>query len=364
MPAPVTLSGTCHASFAFEVGQDIDLEACERLLGPAERQRVRSRRRVPRYFDYRPAPLRLPQEAPALLVGGLPIARVDVVLYDFGAAAVNYALPYEGGLDRLVPISVELQEAATLIDDARARLLLLVEAVRPAITRPHVTTMVEDYIVFQVDRFAEGFSLQDLWRGPARELAAQVLRGVDQPLSSEERRDALRLRLSFSAGDVTIVDWNAALLYDPEPEETRFLLEFANVQLLELRHLDEELDRVLDQAYESLTHGERGWRRALRAPVAPLRRLGELQVDSAVLFERVSNAVKLVGDRFLGRVYLAASERFHFADWDQAIGRKLGVLDGIYQKVSDRVTARRLEVLEWIIILLITLSVIFSFVQY
>jgi hypothetical protein len=28
------------------------------------------------------------------------------------------------------------------------------------------------------------------------------------------------------------VDWNASLVCDPEPEETRVLLEFANVQLL------------------------------------------------------------------------------------------------------------------------------------
>ncbi|MGH2608457.1 MAG: hypothetical protein ACRDHF_05150, partial [Tepidiformaceae bacterium] len=76
-----------------------------------------------------------------------------------------------------------------------------------------------------------------------------------------------------------------------------------------------------------------------------------------------SNAVKLVGDRFLGRVYLAASHRFHFADWDQAITRKLAVTEGIYQKLSDRVTARRLEVLEWIVILLIAFEVVFGLLQ-
>jgi hypothetical protein len=37
------------------VGQNIDLEASERCLGPTERQTVRSRQRVPRYFEYRPA---------------------------------------------------------------------------------------------------------------------------------------------------------------------------------------------------------------------------------------------------------------------------------------------------------------------
>ena len=82
-----------------------------------------------------------------------------------------------------------------------------------------------------------------------------------------------------------------------------------------------------------------------------------------MLFERVSSAVKLVGDRFLGRVYLAASERFHFADWDQGITRKLAVTEGIYQKLSDRTTARRLEILEWIVILLIGFEIVFSLLE-
>jgi uncharacterized Rmd1/YagE family protein len=35
-------------------------------------------------------------------------------------------------------------------------------------------------------------------------------------------------------------------------------------------------------------------------------------------------------------------------------------MEGIYQTLSDRVTARRLEVLEWIVIVLIALEVAFG----
>ena len=86
-------------------------------------------------------------------------------------------------------------------------------------------------------------------------------------------------------------------------------------------------------------------------------------MDAAALFERVSSAVKLVGDQFFGRVYLAVSRRFHFEAWDRAISRKLDVLDGIYQKVGDRITARRLEVLEWIVIILIAAELILGFAK-
>ena len=62
--------GMCTATFAFEVGQDIQLAECERRLGASERQTVRSRRRLPRYFEYTPPPLRLTEEPPRAAVLG------------------------------------------------------------------------------------------------------------------------------------------------------------------------------------------------------------------------------------------------------------------------------------------------------
>jgi hypothetical protein len=85
-----------------------------------------------------------------------------------------------------------------------------------------------------------------------------------------------------------------------------------------------------------------------------------LQLESAVLFEQVTNALKLVGEQFLARVYRVASQHFRLAEWDVSIGRKLATLDSIYAKTADRAARRRLEVLEWIIIVLIALSTILS----
>jgi uncharacterized Rmd1/YagE family protein len=52
-----------------------------------------------------------------------------------------------------------------------------------------------------------------------------------------------------------------------------------------------------------------------------------------------------------------AGRRFHLSEWDASIGRKLQTLESIYQKVSDRAATRRMEVLEWIIIVLIAVSI-------
>jgi len=194
-----------------------------------------------------------------------------------------------------------------------------------------------------------------LWTSQA-ETVAQVLRGAPHPLSQQEIADATALRLSFGPNDATIIDTDAAILFDPEGEDVRDLIEFANTQLLEMRFLDHELDDVLEGAYETLLG--RRWRRWRLAPVSPdLRSLARLQLDAAILFEQVTNALKLVGDQFLARVYALASRRFHLAEWDTSISRKLQTIDSIYEKMTDRATSRRTEMLEWIIIILIAVEI-------
>ena len=85
-----------------------------------------------------------------------------------------------------------------------------------------------------------------------------------------------------------------------------------------------------------------------------------MQVDGALLFERVSNAPKLLGDQYLARVYRLAAQRFYLAEWNAGILRKLDVLESIFKQVHERAASRRLEVLEWIIILLILLEIIMA----
>jgi hypothetical protein len=117
------------------------------------------------------------------------------------------------------------------------------------------------------------------------------------------------------------------------------------------------LDRALDQAYEALS-------RSLNLPGilrgsygAALRRIGELQIDNALLFEGVNNTLKLLGDQYLARVYRLVNRRFHLDEWDSSILRKLQTLESIYEKISDQASNRRAEILEWVIIVLIAVEI-------
>ncbi|HXL05818.1 MAG TPA: hypothetical protein VN964_02745, partial [Gemmatimonadales bacterium] len=179
-------------------------------------------------------------------------------------------------------------------------------------------------------------------------------------LSQQEIADATSSRLSFGPDDATFIDTDVTLLFDPEGEDVRAVIEFANTQLLEMRYLDQQLDDALERAYGLLS--KRRWS-ALRVPSlygSDLRELAQLQLDAAILFEQVTNALKLIGEQYLTRVYGLASRRFHLAEWDVSITRKLQTIDSIYSRMADRAATRRLEMLEWIIIVLFTISIVVS----
>ncbi len=356
----VIARGTCQALFAYEVAQAIDLDAAERrLLAGAERQTIKHKRRAPSSFEYRPAPLRVTREGTVQELGGYrTAAAVEVVLYDFGAVSVGYAIPIDGPLEGLPALAEELWGNEELLRDSRRQVEALLAVLGDAAIRPSIADFVEDYSVFHIEAFAAPCEAATLWTAHAQTVA-QVLRAARHPLSQQEVADATALRLSFGPNDATIIDTDAAVLFDPEGEDVGDVIEFANSQLLEMRFLDQQLDDTLERAYETLLARPA----RLRDPgrLGPdLRRLARLELDAAVLFEQVTNALKLVGDQFLSRVYSLASRRFHLAEWDASIARKLQTVDGIYSKMTDRAATRRMEVLEWIIIGLFVLSIALS----
>lgn len=381
--------GVCIVQFALDLGLSINLDEAERVLarrieGTEQRETFRRSRRAPRYFEFKPPPLRFSSPCDRIGVCGRETtASVDAVLYDFGAVSISYSIqldsPHGTPLCDLQDLSNELYENAALSKDARTRAEKIAASLGGAIVKPNLSSLIEDYLIYQITDYeiltgagrpggadretTGGRSLED-WIRSHRSEVARILRAEREPLSSQEIDDAVNSRISYGEHDAAIIDWNASILFDRDPADATAALEFANVELLELRHLDDRLDGSLEEAYQALQ--QRAWKRRLLSRLAAhdLRRVAELQMESAMLFENVNNALKLLGDQYLARVYRMAAQRLHMPEWDTSILRKLGTLESIYEKMSDQQNARRSEVLEWIIIILIAFEVVMSFVRH
>jgi hypothetical protein len=179
-------------------------------------------------------------------------------------------------------------------------------------------------------------------------------------LSKEEIREAVRLHLSYSPTDLFVPDWAAAVLLDQDCNETLQTIEFANLQLLEFRHIDNRLDNALAGASRLVETARRSRVPFWRSYYRPLRTLGELRVEANGLFERTGNVLKLLGDQYLARVYRLVATRFHLREWERNIQRKLDVAEGVYQVVSDQAATYRTEFLEIVVIVLIAVEIALS----
>lgn len=355
-------NGICFVLFAYDAARSINLELAERRVHEAtQRQTMPHKRRAPSYFEYQPPPLRVSQETEPVHVAKFPSrGSVDLLLYDFGAVTVTYSFPIAGPFGDLLQLSEDLYDNEFLLSDSRLRVSQLLKVMREAANRPSIAPVVEDYVVFHIESFTQPFQANRFYSAQAQQIA-QILRAERQTLSDQEVDDAIAARISFGIEDLTFVDWNAALLIDREGEDVRAVLDFANVELLEMRHLDQRLDRALDQVHDILSRPSLNLLRVFGYYSAALRRVAELQVDNAILFEGVNNTLKLLGDQYLARVYRLVNRRFHLDEWDASILRKLQTLESIYEKISDQAANRRMEILEWVIIILIAASLALEF---
>lgn len=361
---PSIADGICHVFFAFDIGLMIDLDEAERriTMGSKGRPPVQKRRRAPRHFEIRPSPLRVSLAATPLEFGPYRTSEtVEAIVFDFGAVSMNYKMPIQGSLGDMMSLSEKLYDNQEFARHARALLEQVVETIKPAVYKLGVDTDEEYYTVFQVKSFTSPVRASEVSEDMLAEFA-KILRAERLNLSDQEIRDVLSSKVTYSENDLGLIDWDAAFLFDNDADDVLAVLEFANVALMELRFLDERLDTALDSFYEAVASKRKKRLSMFGSFRKELHKIASFQVDSAVLYEQITNALKLLGDQYLARVYRMASRRLHLAEWDAIISRKLETLESIYQRMQDSVSNYRLEILEWIIILLIAISILLPLV--
>lgn len=351
------LDGTLHIIVVFDWGDEILLEAASHLVA-AEATPLARRPRTPSSIAYRPPPLRLRLEPIALPLAelGTTMAASSVTVFDIGSVSVTLAIPFALPPERLLALAAGLSDAEPMVSAVRQALAPWFERLRPAIRQPEWSELSEEYFVFQVPP-AAGIPAAAALLDHESAYLARLLRLETKPLSDQEIAESMRQHIMYTPRDLFLVEWSAAFLLDQDCDETLQIIEFANVQLLEFRHIANRLDDRLDAAYALIHPLARSRLPFWRGHQRPLRALGELKVEANGLFERTGNVLKLVGDQYLVRAYRLLVARFHLDAWEHDIERSLNVVQDVYQVVSDQAAAFRIEVLEIIVIVLIMIEV-------
>jgi hypothetical protein len=356
---PAIEAGAIHAYFVYDVADTIDLDRLARLalgdVGGVARAPIQLRpEAAPGTVEF-PVPPVVATLAPAAV--GERSATVRAKFFDYGVVSLRLTFPFAGTWDAYADEARALRSDAALAVAGQAAFDRLSGEIAPALLRPHAP-LVEDYLVFEVRRFAAPTSNLDLLGRGAAALAP-LIAGEDRPLGDEERADLLRSHVSYFDDDLVIVHWDAAFVYDRAEGAlgAEEILEFANTQLVELRTYDARLDAELDTLYASEDRRSFG-PLARKAAFAAAERLRYLIVDVLELTDRSSNALKITGDAYYARLYRIASKRLGLGDWQRLLDAKIQTVNELYRFSADDAQNARAEFLELIVIVLIAVEIV------
>jgi hypothetical protein len=287
-------------------------------------------------------------------------------LFDYGAVSIEVDVPIAPGTDlaTLLPVCDELYESPRVDALARTELDAIVIKLGKALRGGHGWRSAETYTVIFLEELDGSMRAAELLEWP---LLAKLLVGERdemRPLSAGQTRDVLKFSHSYFEDDLVVIDWNSALVLEPSgSRDIPDILELATSQLLELRYYDGIYDRELGRVYDDLAvargraspfHG-----RYTKLARDVLRRL----VEMVELTERVDNALKIIGDFYLGRVYESAVQRFRIRDWQASTDKKESLLTQAHALIRSESDARRSTLLELVVILLIFLELTLALVR-
>jgi hypothetical protein len=341
----------------YDIGREIDLDWLEKALAQNYFTARTSFVRVkPKSIMLEDPPLMIQMNPIRVERDGRPFEfSVQARVFDIGV--ISFCFTYENhnaDLAALEEIAFLFAGQEGLADFYVQYLKTLGEIIRPHIRNFAINPdFYEDYSIYVTDRRDDSVD------------PVALLIGEKVNISSQMREEIIKNSLSYTTDDLAILSWDSALLCNPEsPTDIIDLIEFANVQVLELRYYDQELTREMEKMYDEIEQADRSssFRRS-RQYHAIMAKLMETSAEISEVIEKVDNLIKVTEDVYYARVYATALKVLRSHQWSASVSRKIEVIQENYSMLSDEVRIQHSNFLEWIIIILIALEFIVAIWQ-
>jgi len=368
MILPAVESGCLYALRLFEVARSIDLAALASLpLPPAIH--VRAGRLT--FFGQLRSLLSMVHIGPRdieIEPGEWIQTDCEVMLFNFGVAVACFQLPIArataNGNSTLTAAELARWVARLNQNDPITRVgrevvdrvLALTER---ALDRPSHDPLHETYTIASIQRFTEPCSIDQVL---ASNDVVRILLGESpdfRPAPSFHQQ-IVSHQYRYGCDDLCIVDWDAALIVDPKPNEDLIdLLALALTQLLEFQRFDTQLEQELKTLYDWTNElvAKWPWSSAARRRVDMVNRL---LIDIGEFVDRSGNAFKITEDVYYARVYRGAIERFQVPAWRSSVMARQRAVSEIARPLYDRTQLGIAHALELTIIALIAFEIVMA----
>lgn len=185
---------------------------------------------------------------------------------------------------------------------------------------------------------------------------ATFIRSQKDILDTAEIEEILMSRTHYSSKEVTVVDWEGAVIIAPNADYQSdiALLKIGNYQLIRYRMLDKSIEDMLDRISETFFQNKK----RPRPTRGMIRQIAEHKLEMMLSFERAEQNMLLIGDWYTADLYEAIHDQFYLKDWKENVKSKLDSLESIVQTIRDNFSLSlesvwaRVEMFAWMLMLI------------
>ncbi len=196
----------------------------------------------------------------------------------------------------------------------------------------------------------------DKWIEKNALVLSNFIRSQRDVFDKEEMGEILASRTRYSAEELTLIDWEGAVIIAPKADYRSdiALLKIGNYQLLRYRMLDQTIEDLLDKINESFFQN----RRRPRATRGLIRQIAEHRLEVMLGFERAEQSLLLIGDWYTAKLYESIHNEFYLKDWKESVRSKLDNLENIVETIQENFALSfenlmdRLQLIGWVLLLI------------
>lgn len=352
----------------FDVAEEINLRRVEEILS---QKKTTSRLRLSRFpcrsIQFRDPPIAVDLGEVTLKIGPRALRGYFVgKIFDLGVIGVTLRIPLPGNdyaAAREIAFYLanpagsreeEVSDSENIEALFLSQLQVICQLLQPALIKPTATAQnfVEDFTLYYFTSWKEEWD------------PVLLLLGENEPVSEQLRHETMRFSLSYGHDDLTVITWEAALVYDARGStDIPDLIEFALCELLELRYYDQMLDWEMERMYDAIEEASRARIRRLGHYRRIMKQLMELMLDITEVTERIKNSLKVTGDVFYARIYGAALTVFRTRSWMESVERKMSLIQQNYSMLNNEIINQRSIMLELAIVILIIIEILLGFLK-
>ena len=213
--------------------------------------------------------------------------------------------------------------------------------------------LFEEYSILLVN---DAKPTPDKWLEKHALTLANFIRSQREVFEKNEINEILSSRTRYSTQDLTLVDWEGAVIIAPNNDfqSDIVLIKIGNYQLLRYRVLDRAIEDMLDKINESFFQN----RRRPRATRGLIRQIAEHRLEVMLNFERAEQSLLLIGDWYTAKLYESIHNELYLKDWKESVRAKLDNLENIVETIQENFALSfetlmdRLQMLGWVLLLI------------